>query len=227
MTIEGRRREISRRSGAAPARSAFLRRALLAAALVLALPCGGAAAQESGFVVRGVAAEATAETATAARERAIAGGLRSAWSTLLAREAPGDQARLAAISAAELERLVESYEVGDERVGATRYAATLTVLFRPEPVRALLAARPSAGPAGRIEVTAPLSGVNDWVEIRRRLAGAPSVGGVEILSLSRREARLALTIPGGEQAAASALAAAGLRLGNGPDGRTIALSPGT
>jgi hypothetical protein len=237
VTIEGRIREISRRSGPTPARSASLqparsgfpstaRRALLAAALALAAPVRGAAAQESGFIVRGVAAEATAETATAARERAIAGGLRSAWATLLAREAPGDQARLGAISAEELERLVESYEVGDERVGATRYAATLTVLFRPAPVRALLAARPSAGPAGRIEVTAPLAGVNDWVEIRRRLAGAPAVGGVEILSLSRREARLALTIPGGEQAAASALAAAGLRLGEGPGGRTLGLSPG-
>lgn len=200
---------------------------MLAAALVLAAPWRPAAGQDSGFVVRGVAAEATAENATAARERAIAGGLRSAWATLVAREAPGDQARLAAISAGEIERLVESYEVGDERVGPTRYAATLTVLFRPEPVRALLAARPSAGPAGRIEVTAPLSGVNDWVEIRRRLSGAPAVSGVEIIALSRREARLALTVSGGDQAAAAALAAAGLRLGDGPGGRTLGLSPGT
>ncbi|MCU0986309.1 MAG: hypothetical protein MUC89_15460 [Acetobacteraceae bacterium] len=222
MTIEGRITEISRRSETGPAR-----RALLAAALVLAAPWGQAAAQESGFVVRGVAAEATAETATAARERAIAGGLRSAWATLLAREAPADQARLGAISAQDLERLIESYEVENERVGSTRYAATLTVLFRPEPVRALLAARPSVGPAGRIEVTAPLSGVNDWVEIRRRLAGAPAVGEVEILSLSRREARLALTVSGGEQAAAAALAAAGLRLRDGPGGRTLDRSPGT
>jgi hypothetical protein len=222
VTIEGRVAEISRRSA-----SGHARRAVLAAALVLAASCRPAAAQQSGFVVRNVTAEATAETATAARDRAIASGLRSAWVTLLAREAPSDQARLGAISAEEIERLVESYEVGDERVGPTRYAATLTVAFRPEPVRALLAARPSAGLAGRIEVTAPLTGVNDWVEIRRRLAGAPAVGAVEILSLSRREARLALTVSGGEQAAAGALAAVGLRLGDGPSGRTLGLVPGT
>lgn len=199
---------------------------MLCLPLLLARP-GRARAQASGFVVRGVAAEATAETATLARERAIAGGLRSAWATLLAREAPADQARLSAIGGEELERLVESFEVENERVGPTRYAASLTVFFRPEPVRALLAARPSAGPAGRVEVVAPLSDVAQWVEIRRRLAAAPSVSAVEILSLSRQEARLALTVAGGPSAAAAALEAAGLRLRDGPGGATLGLSPGT
>lgn len=200
------------------------RGALLLLALLLA-GGGAAVAQGSGFTVRGVQAEATAETATAARERAISGGLRSAWMALLAREAPGSEARLGAIGQDELERLVESYEVEDERVGATRYAATLTVNFRPDPVRALLATAPARAPAGRIEVVAPLSALNDWVELRRRLAGAPAVGRVEILALSRREARLALSLPEG-QAGAAALEAAGLRLGQGPAGPTLTLAPG-
>lgn len=199
---------------------------MFAALALLASAPTRAAAQGSGFRVSGIAAEATAETATAARERAIAGGLRSAWMALLAREAPADQARLGSVSAEELERLVESYEVENERVGTTRYAATLTVNFRPDRVRSLLATAPARAAAGRVEVVAPLSGVNDWVEIRRRLANAPAVGGYEILSLSRREARLALALPGG-QAGAAALEQAGLRLTDGPSGPTLTLSPGT
>jgi hypothetical protein len=221
VTIEARLAEISRRSAL---RLAGLMLAAQVAALAAPLPAlaqGG-----SGFVVRGIAAEAAAETATAARERAIAGGLRSAWAALLAREAPGEQARLGAISAEELERLVESYEVENERVGAQRYAATLTVAFRPEPVRSLLAARPASGPSGRIEVTAPLTGINDWVAIRQRLAGSPAIRGYEVLALSRREARLALTLPGGQAEAAAALASAGLALRDGPSGPTLALAPG-
>ena len=186
---------------------------------------GAAAAQGAGFTVRGIAAEATAETATAARERAIAAGLRSAWAALLAREAPEAEARLVAVSAEELDRLVESFEVENERVGATRYAATLTVHFRPDRVRSLLATVPARAPAGRIEVVAPLSRVNDWVELRRRLASAPAVSGVELLALSRREARLALSLPYG-RAGVAALEAAGLRLGDGPAGPTLTLTPG-
>ncbi|WP_291297098.1 hypothetical protein [Elioraea sp.] len=221
MTIEGRVAEISRRSALG---FAGLMLAALAAPLA-PLPAWGQGG--SGFVVRGIAAEAAAETATAARERAIAGGLRSAWAALLAREAPGEQARLGAISAEELERLVESYEVENERVGAQRYAATLTVAFRPEPVRRLLAARPASGPSGRIEVTAPLNGLSDWVAIRQRLAGSPAIRGYEVLALSRREARLALTLPGGQAEAAAALASAGLALRDGPGGPTLGLVPGT
>jgi hypothetical protein len=217
VTIERCHTEISRRS-------ASWRFGLLG--LLLLAPVPVRAQGGSGFIVRGVAAEAAAETATAARERAIAGGLRTAWASLLAREAPSDQARLGAIGQGELERLVESYEIEDERVGATRYAATLTVIFRPEPVRALLASRPAAGPTGRVEVSAPLSGIGDWVEIRRRLAGAPQVGGYEVLALSRQEARLALSVPGGQAGAAAALAGAGLSLREGPGGLVLGLSPG-
>jgi hypothetical protein len=223
VTIEAWGRENSRPSRAAGRRGALATLATLAA---LALAPAGVTAQGSGFTISGIAAEASAETATAARERAIAGGLRSAWMALVAREAPADQARLGAVSAEELERLVESYEVENERVGPTRYAATLTVNFRPERVRSLLATAPARAPAGRLEVVAPLSGVNDWVEIRRRLANAPAVGGFEILALSRREARLALSLPGG-QAGSSALEAAGLRLSDGPAGPTLSLAPGT
>lgn len=225
MTIEAWAREISRRCGAITRRGAL---GALAAGAVAGLGSARAQGQGvtvSGFTVRGVAAEATAETATAARERAIAAALRNAWGALVAREAPGAEARLGGLGAEEIERLVESFEVENERVGPTRYAATLAVHFRPAAVRPLLATAPARAPAGRVEVVAPLSGLNDWVELRRRLANAPAVTGVEVLALSRREARLALSLPGG-QAGASALEAAGLRLANGPAGPTLTLAPG-
>jgi hypothetical protein len=227
VTIEAWRGEISRRSERG-SRCRFGRRRALGLALAV-LPLGsvalGQGAGGSGFRVSGVAAEAAAETAAAARERAIAQGLRTAWAMLLAREAPADAARLSAVTQEELDRLVESFEVEGERVGATRYAATLAVNFRPEAVRALLARSPSAAPAGRVEVVAPLSGIADWVELRRRLGNAPAVGGVEVLALSRSEARLALMLPGGA-AGAAGLGQAGLSLSEGPAGLTLRLAPG-
>ncbi|WP_144185565.1 hypothetical protein, partial [Elioraea rosea] len=69
MTIEGCLGEISRRSVAG-----LTRRGVMGAAFASLLLPGRALAQGgSGFAVRGVPAEATADTATAARERAIAG----------------------------------------------------------------------------------------------------------------------------------------------------------
>lgn len=63
-----------------------------------------------------------------------------------------------------------------------------------------------------IEVLAPLSGLGDWLAVRRGLAAAPPVSAVALDSLSIQEAKVALTFVGDEAKLAVALAQVGLDL---------------
>ena len=124
----------------------FPRLWLLVFAILAAFP---AAAQnvtrptpEALFTVEGVTVDATAESGTAARDRALGEGQAAAWAGLVARLAPAeDAARLEGLSAVELEQVIRDIEVMNERTAATRYRADLSVRFRPQAVRSLMAAR--------------------------------------------------------------------------------------
>jgi hypothetical protein len=191
--------------------------AALLGAPVVRLP----ASAQGGFVVRDIPVEATGPSAIAAREAAHREGFRLAWRRLLEAEAPEQVARLAGLPDAELDRLIEGFEIDGERVTATRYSAAMTVIFRPDPVRALLA-RGGAGPA-MIEALAVFASLAEWTEIRRRLAGSPAVSRVELRGLSVREARLGLTLTAGTERAAASLAASGLTLSQGAGGWRMSL----
>lgn len=176
---------------------------------------------QGGFVIRDVAVEASAETPIAARDAAHREGFRQAWRRLLEAEAPDQLARLGDLPDAELARLVEGFEVEREHVTTARYSATMTVIFRPDPVRALLA-RGGTGPA-LIEARAQYGSLAEWTEIRRRLAASPAVSRVELRGLSPSEARLGLTLTAGPERAIASLAQAGLTLAQGPDGWRLSL----
>jgi hypothetical protein len=152
----------------------------------------------------------------AAREIAHREGFRLAWRRLLEAEAPEQLARLADLPDSELDRLVEGFEIDREHVTATRYSAAMTVIFRPDPVRALLA-RGGTGPA-QIEAVAVFASLADWTEIRRRLAASPAVSRVELRGLSANAARLGLTLTAGPERAVASLAAVGLVLAREPEG---------
>lgn len=181
----------------------------------------GLAAAQGGFAIRDVPVEATGESPLAARDAALHAGYRAAWRKLLEAEAPDQAARLGDLPQAELERLVEGFEVAGEHLTTSRYTATMTVYFRPDPVRALLA-RSGAGPQ-QIDARAAFTSLNEWAEIRRRLSESPAVSRVQIRGLSSAEARLALTLTTGPERAASSLAAQGILLAQGPDGWRLSL----
>jgi hypothetical protein len=185
--------------------------ALLGVALL-----GRRAAAQGGFVIRDIPVEASGPSPMAAREIAHREGFRLAWRRLLEAEAPDQTARLADLPDSELDRLVESFEIDREHVTTTRYSAAMTVIFRPEPVRALLA-RGSGGPA-EIEAVAVFASLAEWIEIRRRLAASPAVARVELRGLSANAARLGLTLTAGPERAVASLAASGLVLAREPEG---------
>lgn len=99
---------------------------------------GRAGAQEV-FTVTDVRVDATAETAAAARETALAEGQRRALGRLLERlTLRADHARLPALEPSQIAALVRNFEVEEEKTSPVRYLARLTVRFKPGAVRGLL-----------------------------------------------------------------------------------------
>jgi hypothetical protein len=82
---------------------------------------------------------------------------------------------------------------------------------------AIAATANSAGTAdgapASLLATVPLSGLGEWVEVRDRLASAAAVRKVDLLSLSRQEARIEITYAGTPDQLRSSLADADLDLG--------------
>lgn len=119
----------------------MIRKALLMVALVIVcvgLP-GVLRAQEDPFTVRNVEVDVTADTATAAREQAIAEAQSKAFDRLIARLATQGQAKTVPTPQGKaLDELVRDFEVDSEKVSAVRYLATFTVRFKPNAIRALL-----------------------------------------------------------------------------------------
>ncbi len=230
-----------------PARS-LLARSLLASALIAcsllaaAPPAGAQTAEEPPApaapapvavlnpVQQNVPAEATAENAVLARERALAAGRRTAWDRLAAEA--GVPGRIA-LSDAQIERMVTSMVIEQERITPTRYAARITVNFNPSRAREALGARAPAAAGGGwggsgegaseaiarpapastwVDAVATYSSMGEWLELRRRLAEAPPVASVTVQGIAVDAARLRLGLRTPAPMAAEAMAGLGLAL---------------
>ena len=115
-------------------------RALALACLLAWWPPTLARAQTAPlFQVSGIAVDATAGDAVAAREQALLQGQIEGLHRLLRRLTPAaEHDRLPTVGAAEIQRYVQNFEITDERVASNRYLAQLTVGYDPEAVRNLL-----------------------------------------------------------------------------------------
>lgn len=182
---------------------------------------------------RGVPAEATAENGVLARDKALAAGRRAAWQRLLTEAGASGPT----LSDGQIEDMVSSIVIEEERTSPTRYAGRITVNFNPSRVRRALGAKapttagdaggspgaPGPVPAGPapisnwIEVIATYSSMAEWTEITRRLRNAAPVGSVAIQAMSTDTARLRLGLRTPPLSAAEGLAAAGLAMGPTPD----------
>ncbi|HYC13721.1 MAG TPA: DUF2066 domain-containing protein [Stellaceae bacterium] len=108
---------------------------LLAAMLLLAVPALGQSRQPSLYTVSDVAVDVTAQSALKARDTARLDGERRALTTLLQRlTAKEDWNRLPKASDAELEELLQDFEVAGEKTSAVRYIATFTYRFQRDAV---------------------------------------------------------------------------------------------
>lgn len=115
--------------------------AVVAVLAVLAAGATPAAAQQGGseaYTVSGIAVDVTAANANAARDQAIGEAQRKAWAELYGRVTPG-AGSAPRLSDVDLARLVQGFSIDQERASATRYVASMTVRFRPDAVRDMLA----------------------------------------------------------------------------------------
>jgi Uncharacterized protein conserved in bacteria (DUF2066) len=115
--------------------------ALVAALVgVLALPAGGhAQGDPTVFQVSGIAVDASAANAVAARQAALLQGQREGLERLLRRLVPAEEhGLLPAVGNLNVERYVQNFEITDEELSSTRYLAQLTVRYQPDAVRELL-----------------------------------------------------------------------------------------
>lgn len=185
---------------------------LIVVGLVLLAP--PAQAQQPEYSQRGVPAEATAENGVVARDRALASARRIAWGRVA-----GDNAARS-LTDAQIEALVESIIIEEERTGPTRYAGVVTVNFRRSGSQAVLSGvDPATALAPRnmatvatVEATARYGSMTEWLEIRRRLAAAPEVARIDVVAISVDRARLRIALRAAPPAAAEALVEAGILL---------------
>ncbi|MEO3470372.1 hypothetical protein AAFN86_00790 [Roseomonas sp. CAU 1739] len=220
--------------------------ALIATALVMLAPLSAPRAQDEAaapaaapapisFTQRGVPAEATAENGVVARERALANGRRAAWERI----ASGSGRSL---SDAQIEAMVSSIIIEEERTSPTRYTGRITVNFNPGRARGYIGgaataegggggggSAPAEGTADRrpqgpmpaaatVEVVALYGTLNEWLELRRRLAGASAR--IDVVAISTDRARLRLGLRAAPGVAAQELATQGITMtpGSGAPG---------
>jgi len=112
--------------------------------LALAVSLGGGGALAAGgppdvYEVAGIPVDVTAETAAAARDRALADGHAQAFRRLLARlTLRADRHRLPELTADGIAAYVSDFSVADEKSSSTRYLARLDFRFKRDAVRRLL-----------------------------------------------------------------------------------------
>ncbi len=234
------------RTAVALAAAAVLGAALVSAAPVSAQPVeptvqptisGGApiATSTEGYTIADVTVEATAGTTVAARDIAFREGQRKALARLLERLGATGRLDPAAVSDADLDAIVERFQVNAEQSSPGRYAATLTYVFRGPAVQALLsgaapaiATAPGAGhdagtlmpstgvgAAGALNVLVPIQTAADWYDIQARLARLSGIVDAAVASLSAREVVIELR-GGSAETLNPLLAREGLVLRPGP-----------
>jgi hypothetical protein len=118
-----------------------LRSLALGLCLVLGLTAAPSSAQapHDPYRVERVPVDASADDAVTAREQALDNGQRDGLHMLMGRlTSARDAARLPDVRSLSLDRLVRSFDVADEQVGATRYVGHINVNYDGAEVERLL-----------------------------------------------------------------------------------------
>lgn len=207
----------------------------MAACVLALLFCLPAAAQDNPLLQRGVPAEATADNAVTARDRAHASARRIAYQRMA--EALG--ANASPPSDSQLEQMVAALIVEEERTTPTRYSGRLTVQFNRGLVASVTGRSvPNAGGSAGLNLNIPMAAqtymeassqhgsLQEWLEVRRRLRNSGSVASVEILALSLEAARLRIGLRQTASEAAASMMATGLNVSSGGGAWQISLGAG-
>lgn len=123
-------------------RTPALRKSLSAAlvAAALALPASGQGTDDL-FTIRDVGVDISSSNANAARDQGVRDAQRKAFDQLFDRlTVDGARTALSPVPSDMIERMVQSFEIQEERTSATRYVGKLAIRFNAASVRAYLRA---------------------------------------------------------------------------------------
>ena len=212
-------------------------RVFIAALLIL---CGFLAgtpqAQAGTYTVSGIPVDVTAADASTARDQAIVDGQRAALQKLVENMMGADKAKEIPLpSDDEISAMVQDFEVENERVSSVRYVGSLTYRFLSDPVDRLVGRAPAgtidtttmpmpAGPVRTITAKVPISGLQQWMEVRNKLVGVPLLHRADVRYLAPDEGKIDLVFSGEPAQLMQALAQRQLQLTqNGPDWMLVQL----
>ncbi len=152
--------------------------------------------------------------------------------TEIAQHNGADQALVALATARRQDDRIAGLDVSVKRyrLGQLTDSGTETIEARPgendsdvfgRAVSAVVAdiehgAPPASDKEASLAATIPIGSLEDWIELRRRLAAVPGIHAVDLLSLSRRQAKVVIRFVGNQDQLKSSLAQADLDL-NGAD----------
>jgi hypothetical protein len=131
--------------------------------------------------------------------------------------------------------MVQDFEVETERVSSVRYVGSLTYRFLSDPVDRLVGRAPAgtvdattapmpAGPVRTITAKVPISGLQQWIDVRSKLVGVPLLHRADVRYLAPDEGKIDLVFSGEPTQLMQALAQRQLQLTqNGPDWMLIQL----
>jgi hypothetical protein len=193
-------------------------------------------AQAGTYTVSGIPVDVTAADASTARDQAIVDGQRAALQKLVENMMGSEKAKQIPLpSDDEISAMVQDFEVETERVSSVRYVGSLTYRFLSDPVDRLVGRAPAgtldtttmpmpAGPVRTITAKVPISGLQQWMEVRNKLVGVPLLHRADVRYLAPDEGKIDLVFSGEPAQLMQALAQHQLQLTQtGPDWMLVQL----
>ena len=206
-------------------------RVFIAALLILCSAFAAAPRAQAGtYTVSGIPVDVTAADASTARDQAIVDGQRAALQKLVENMMGAEKAKEIPLpSDDEISAMVQDFEVETERVSSVRYVGSLTYRFLSDPVDRLVGRAPAgtldttampmpAGPVRTITAKVPISGLQQWMDVRSKLVGVPLLHRADVRYLAPDEGKIDLVFSGEPAQLMQALAQRQLQLTQtGPD----------
>lgn len=182
-------------------------------------PAAAPVAPADPYTVSAIAIDMPVASAQEARDTALLAAERQALQKLKEQLAATGDTSAAAItepSDLQLARMVQNFEVANERLSAKRYSGTFTIRFRPNVVAraAPQVEQPVDPSAATASLTAlyRFSSLQQWTTVQQRLLASGVVKSVDLQAIGRGYIRAGLNYNGSTDTLTHALAAQGLQL---------------
>ena len=190
------------------------------------------AAPADPYTVMGVVIDMPVASAQEARDTALLAAERQALQKLREQlAASGSTAAIAEPSDTQLARMVQNFEVANERISAKRYSGSFTIRFRPHAVAQTASAETmpaaqAAMPTSNLVALYRFTSLPQWTAMQQRLLRTNAVRSIDLQAIGRGYVRAALNYTGPADALNNALGAQGLHLQQDTNGWVLTGSEG-